>query len=226
MSGPLKKAKLRPEDNSDTLEFHYNPSLITITKSAQWNSGSSKVATGGEVEFTGTGTAQYVMSGLIFDGWASGTGDVSKVIDTLLKWTSATDASTDQNTPQPPILVLHWGSKDYVRGYLKRVVGRYTLFDPEGFPIRASADLTIVEVPPTVKSQNPTSGGISGRRAALVTGGDTLAAVAYREYGDANLWRALAVANDINDPFRIPSGTRVLVPSRAQAQDLAGRRRG
>jgi len=43
--------------------------------------------------------------------------------------------------------------------------------------------------------------------------GDTLALVAYREYGDPKLWRALATYNGIDDPMRIPHGAQVLLPN-------------
>ena len=38
--------------------------------------------------------------------------------------------------------------------------------------------------------------------------GDTLASVAYAEYGDPTLWRPLAAFNGIDDPLRVPTGQR------------------
>jgi nucleoid-associated protein YgaU len=43
--------------------------------------------------------------------------------------------------------------------------------------------------------------------------GDTLAGIAYNEYGNPSLWRAVAAANGIDDPMRLRSGTSVLLPS-------------
>jgi nucleoid-associated protein YgaU len=50
---------------------------------------------------------------------------------------------------------------------------------------------------------------------------DSLAAVAYREYGNAALWRGIAAFNEIDDPLRVAAGTRILVPSRGEAMRLA-----
>jgi nucleoid-associated protein YgaU len=47
--------------------------------------------------------------------------------------------------------------------------------------------------------------------------GDTLAAVAFREYGDATLWRAIADANLIDDPLRVRPGTELLIPPAVEA---------
>jgi nucleoid-associated protein YgaU len=48
--------------------------------------------------------------------------------------------------------------------------------------------------------------------------GDTLTSVAQQEYGDPGLWRALADANGVDDPMRLPAGARLLVPPRARAR--------
>jgi nucleoid-associated protein YgaU len=46
-----------------------------------------------------------------------------------------------------------------------------------------------------------------------MVGGDSLASVAFKEYGDAAAWRALAAYNRIDDPLRCAPGTRLLLPS-------------
>jgi nucleoid-associated protein YgaU len=50
-----------------------------------------------------------------------------------------------------------------------------------------------------------------------VVAGDSLASIAYDEYEDARLWRALAEANHLDDPMRLPPGTELLVPPPAEA---------
>ena len=42
--------------------------------------------------------------------------------------------------------------------------------------------------------------------------GDSLASVAYAEYGDPTAWRAVARFNGIDDPLRCRPGTRLLLP--------------
>jgi nucleoid-associated protein YgaU len=40
--------------------------------------------------------------------------------------------------------------------------------------------------------------------------------VAFRRYGNPNLWRAIAEANGIDDPMRLPIGATLLVPALAE----------
>jgi nucleoid-associated protein YgaU len=42
--------------------------------------------------------------------------------------------------------------------------------------------------------------------------GDSLALLAWREYGDATAWRAIAEANGIDDPMALVPGTELVVP--------------
>jgi nucleoid-associated protein YgaU len=113
-----------------------------------------------------------------------------------------------------------WGTMRYFRAYLKSVIVNYTLFGDGGRPVRATVDLILEETPDDAAGQNPTSGGIAGRSATVVQAGDSLASIAYREYGKARLWRALALANDIEDPLALLPGTALLVPSAAEAARL------
>ena len=53
-----------------------------------------------------------------------------------------------------------------------------------------------------------------------VVNGDTLASVAYHEYGDPTLWRQLANFNRIDDPARIPLGSVLMLPSAAELNEL------
>ena len=54
----------------------------------------------------------------------------------------------------------------------------------------------------------------------VVRQGDTLASIAYQEYGDSTLWRAIALANDIDDPLRLPTGLELRVPARDELDYL------
>lgn len=45
--------------------------------------------------------------------------------------------------------------------------------------------------------------------------------MATAEYGRPTLWRALALANDVDDPLRLRAGRVLLVPPQAEAEGLA-----
>ncbi len=75
------------------------------------------------------------------------------------------------------------------------------------------------------RKQNPTSGSHEVRRVHRIVAGDSLASVAFGEYGDPTAWRALAAFNEIDDPLRVPTGRVLLLPTPEElAPALAGAR--
>lgn len=222
----LAKATLRVVSGTPSrteLRFLYNPAEYTVTKGATWNrpqTTGAKSAT--KPQFGGT-NPQTVQMEIFFDGFEESTS-VGDDVATLLEWTRPTAASVQQKKPEPPILTLDWGRNKALadfRGYLKSVTAKYTLFDPSGDPLRATATVTLEEVPTDPKGQNPTSGSREGRGRHVLAEGDTLASIAFREYGDPTLWRALATFNDIDDPMRLRPGGHVLIPTLTEATRLA-----
>jgi nucleoid-associated protein YgaU len=92
-----------------------------------------------------------------------------------------------------------------------------------GVPVRASATVHLksVPLPAPLGPTNPTSGGLATRRTRTVVEGDSLASIAHQEYRDPNKWRALAEANNIDDPMRVKVGTVLVVPDRREAEALS-----
>jgi nucleoid-associated protein YgaU len=97
------------------------------------------------------------------------------------------------------------------------------MFRRDGTPVRATATISLEEVTAEAAAQNPTSGAREGRSSHVVAEGESLASVAYREYGLASLWRGLAVFNGIDDPMRLAPGTELLLPTQAEATRLTER---
>jgi nucleoid-associated protein YgaU len=46
-----------------------------------------------------------------------------------------------------------------------------------------------------------------------VVAGDSLQSLAWREYGNAAAWRAIAEANGIDDPNRLSNGVELVLPA-------------
>jgi hypothetical protein len=111
----------------------------------------------------------------------------------------------------PPLLTFKWCSVTF-KGYLRDLTVVVTQFGADTKPSAAKVSLTLQGEPDQLPLTNPTSGGPPGRRMHLLAEGDTLHAVAFREYGDAAAWRDIAAANGIDDPLRVAPGTRLLLP--------------
>ncbi len=90
---------------------------------------------------------------------------------------------------------------------------KYTLFTADGTPIRATCSVSLEEMPGDPLGQNPTSGALAARALHTVVVGDSLASIAYGEYGDPTLWRPLAAFNGIDDPMRLSRGRSLFVPA-------------
>ena len=225
--GQLKKALLTVVDGdpeTTRLVFMYNPAEITTSKSATWNRPQARGArSANRPEFAGAGP-QNVQLEITFDAWDTPDADVTASVKTLFEWTKPTPNSITRHLPRPPMLGFEWGSSRVFEGYrcfLKTVQARYTLFKPDGTPVRATCQITLEEIPEEPQGQNPTSGSRESRRSIVLDGADSLAGVAYREYGNAALWRGIAAFNEIDDPLRVAPGTRILVPSLGEAKRLA-----
>lgn len=222
LGGSMVKARLEEADGGKRLEFQFNPSEYSVKKSANWNTAGRSMNTkaGAKPNYVGS-NPQSISLQIFFDDWESGHHDVTHGIDQLLDWCTPTKGSLNSK-PQPPVLKLHWGSNEHLadrKYYLESVTAKYTMFKPDGTPVRATADISLKEVPDDPGPQNPTSGAIHARRTHLITEGDSLQSIATAEYGNPNLWRGLAKFNAIDDPLRLQSGTEILLPSAEEASE-------
>ena len=103
------------------------------------------------------------------------------------------------------------GPERFFKGLIKSFAVKYKLFLDDGTPVRATADLTIVEVPDEPNGQNPTSAGATGLRSHTVLPGETLDLIAFRELGSARQWQHIAETNGIDDPWLLVAGSRLVI---------------
>lgn len=206
------------------LKFRFNPTEYRVQKAARWERPRSRGAeSSSPPEFTGSEPTKISME-IFLDATEGPAPDVSADVMVLLSWLQPTPVSIARGLAQPPLLRFVWGANPVLQmfqGYLKRVQARYTMFLPDGTPLRATAAIELEEVTPEVGMQNPTSGSREGRRAHVVSEGESLQSIAYDEYGDPAYWRGLAAFNAIDDPLRLSAGVELLIPTTAEARRLA-----
>jgi phage protein U len=224
----MAKAKLRiVEGGSGEIEFQFNPTKYTVTRSASWtHAPKSTGITDTAAQYVGESSpAEIKIDDILFDAYEEATGDVSPAVKKLLDWTKPTAQSIDKKKPQPPILQFDWGGNpaiDEFKGYLESVSATYTMFNKSGKPIRAKCSISLKSVTKLAeKAQNPTSGARESRRSHMLIEGESLHSIAYAEYGEARYWRALAAFNNIDNPLRLRPGSRILLPTAEEAASLA-----
>jgi len=216
------KASLAAEDG-EVLKFQFNPKELSITKTATWNRPTNKGAKHATKPEFGGVQAQTVQIELFFNDW-EGNGSLMADIGKLIGWLKPTDKSISDKKPQPQALMFQWGGSGPLtgfKGFLKSVAAKYTMFKPDGTPVRATAQISLEEIPSDAEKQNPTSGAIAGRRIHVVAAGDSLHSVAFKEYDSPALWRGLAAFNEIDDPLRVAPGTRLRIPTLDEAAALS-----
>ncbi|OUP35615.1 hypothetical protein [Bacteroides sp. An19] len=120
------------------------------------------------------------------------------------------DYNTDAH--RPSFVKVEYGDITFF-GQLKTLETEYTLFDPDGIPLRAELKVTLTGY----CSQKEEKSHFSKRspdvsRLVTLKEGQTLAALCYEIYGDPLLVGQVARLNNLNGYRNIPAGTKILMP--------------
>jgi nucleoid-associated protein YgaU len=131
-------------------------------------------------------------------------------------------------TQAPPVLVFSMGPFQ-MQCVLVEAGQRYTMFRRDGLPVRATLSVRFqefvridVETIRGVFFGSPTFSALAAPAVGVLTGsstvhvtvaGDTLSSLAAAFLGDPALWRDIAGANDLDDPFDLPPGRSLVIPA-------------
>lgn len=173
------------------------------------------------------GEAEKLTLELFFDSTDAGTGlgatSVTKQSDKVFSL-----ARIHETTHAPPVIQVSWNARfpgdsmltafagqnrNSFVGVIESISQKFTLFSPEGIPLRATVNLTIREYRKledqldTLKLSSP-----DRTHSHTLKGGETLTAVAAQEWNRPDEWRHIADANDLEDPRRLRVGTFLTIP--------------
>jgi nucleoid-associated protein YgaU len=212
---PADPNKLQAGSMIERIDFQFNPKELSVGKAAKWDRKAGTASQScGVPQFGGSEPCKLTLE-MFLDASDTQSDVVVKTFEKLLACCKSTPESYGNEKPSPPWVILRWGSLSSFTGYIASVNVKYTLFTPGGLPIRGSATVSLEEIPTTEPppGQNPTSGALSTHRVHTVLTGDTLASIAWREYGDPAMWRTIATTNGIDDPMRLRAGSSLLIPA-------------
>ncbi|RLI48195.1 MAG: peptidoglycan-binding protein, partial [Candidatus Thorarchaeota archaeon] len=170
------------------------------------------------------GNSRTITLDLFFDTYEEGT-DVRIFTDRITGWDAGSMFSKlpnatkglmdiDSDLHAPPVCLFIWGTFVF-QCIIERVTKKFTMFLPEGIPVRATLTVTLKEykeVDIQVKELDLHSADITKRW--LVKEGDSLWIIAHREYGDPSKWRQIALANNIENPRRLTPGQELIIPTK------------
>ncbi|MFF3641074.1 peptidase M23 [Streptomyces sp. NPDC002564] len=215
---PPAKVGGKPGGALARLKLQFNPASLAMNKTTEWRRTPSRMAGQSALpEFVGSGPRSLSLE-VLLDATAKHDDSVEKAVETLMRACVPTQASLARKAPASPWVRMDWGSAKTTSfdGVLSNLSVNYTLFDVDGKPLRAKCSLTIEEATVDPPGQNPTSGAPESRSTHSVVVGDSLPLLAWREYGDAEAWRAIARANDIDDPMDVAPGTELILPGHGE----------
>ena len=216
----FKKAELAIE-GGETIQVLFNPTEYTITKTNTWNFKQVKGKSLPPAEFGGGNPRELALSLMLDASLLEGGQSVKSVTDSLFKMMEVADGQPAAGAKAtPPFITFRWGAVDTFKAVCTSLTVAYQLFRPNGEPIRADVKLQLkqAEQASTASSasanqpQNPTTRSMVGQGVHTVQDGDTLPSIAYRAYGDANRWRSIAEANNVDNPLHLRRGTPLMLP--------------
>jgi hypothetical protein len=112
----------------------------------------------------------------------------------------------------PPVLLFTWASLSF-SCVLASVSQRFIMFLPDGTPVRARLQVSFHEFRNAELEAKETKNETADfSKLYLVSQGETLSAIAGRVYDNPTAWRPIAIRNDIDNPRRLTTGMRLIIP--------------
>lgn len=225
----LEKAKLivEKETGSETLRVQFNPAEYNLSGSANYSEKSVPGFPGPITQFVSGASATLTLS-LTFDSYdtpESGVRPVQSGVGvTGMKPHKPTDVSLmtrkiahlteiDGSLHRPPTVTFAWGALHF-KGVVTDVRQTYTMFMPDGMPVRARVELTFKSVTDVANKKKESPFESPDRtKYRTVHEGEQLWNFAVQEYGDAEQWRGIARANGLMNPLDVRVGQVIKLPA-------------
>jgi nucleoid-associated protein YgaU len=210
-----KAAILNLDSGGAPIRCMFNPKEYTFNKSNSWKAGDTKGSNVPPLEFE-KGQPATLQLQLLFDTYADGSDVRKEYTDDIWKLMQVDESLKDKKNKKgrPPKVRFQWGKTWSFEGVITKIAQKFTLFLPDGTPVRATLDVTFQQTrdESLYPSQNPTSGGLDTVHLWTVQEGDTLAWIAHKEYGDTSMWRTIADANNLTEVRYLRPGTVLEIP--------------
>ncbi len=191
-------------------DFMFNPTDYTINKTNSYSPGSGGTGqTTPNVTFT-QGQPRTLALSLWFDTFSDGPSAAPVTDHTAPLWAMMDVKNGDG---APPIVEFQWGSVHF-KAVITSLSEKFMLFQPDGTPVRAMVTVNLQEKPDDAAASSSAAGASAGSSAspastttAVTTSSDQpLHVIAANVTGDPANYRAIASANNIDNPLKVKNG--------------------
>lgn len=216
MTGQLKKMLIeafkKPDYSgsaAESFDVMFNPNTYSQKYEVEYHDRQGQGDTGSPQIFGKIKPQEYTFE-FLFDGTgaAADVADVHERVETFLKVTGRHDGEIHR----PMYLKLSWGTL-LSKCVLKSAEVTYTLFKPDGHPLRAKVKATFsenVEDTLRVAEERNSSPDLTHRHD--VVSGEHLSLLAHRYYGDAGRYYQVAEFNGLTNYRRLRPGQSLRFP--------------
>lgn len=212
------------------VEAQFNPETLKITFENE-NRGGGQPG-GASTQYVGSGTSKMSVE-LLFDTSVGGT-DVRENTKKVAYFIQAKPDRNNRNSRRtPPGLSFEWGSFIF-RGIVNSMEETLDYFSEEGVPLRANISLNMsrpeiefIQGSPGESGGGTGADGTPGQATGATTpleaarAGDSVQSVASRN-GKSRDWKAIAAANNIDDPLRLSAGALIDVNAKVNLKASVG----
>lgn len=220
-TGELKKLTIesyrddRRTDLIDTFTALFNPAQYSTRFEIEYGKNQGQGTSGASQPFGAIKPQDYTFE-LVFDGTGAATGGRVEV-DAQVKRFLELTGRLDGELHRPPYLKVVWGPLQ-LQVILKSADIAYTLFRPDGFPLRAKVTAAFSEALPDAlreAKENKKSPDLTHVRTAR--DGDTLPLMTHRIYRTPLLAVRVAEANGLDHLRDVPPGATLRFPPLAKS---------
>jgi len=222
----LEKATITNTETGERLEVMFNPEEYNLNKDNNFTQTAVPGLSSPLLQFA-HGNLKTLEMELFFDTYEAhlvGNRRLNQAGDDVRTHTGRVVGLLDINpeTHAPPVLLFTWGDLT-MTCVLARASQRFTMFLESGVPVRARIQVTFNEWVDSLREAKTVKRRTADySRLHVVAQGETLSAIAARVYRNPKLWRPIALANDIENPRRLPAGLQLTVPRLPYRDPVSG----
>jgi nucleoid-associated protein YgaU len=206
----LAKAQIEVKHTGEKFKVQFNPEEYSLNKDNNFASQGIPGLSGPLLQFV-HGNMQTLEMELFFDTYDTPNVKKRDVREETNKIVRLMDI--DSQLHAPPVLRVSWASLQF-DCVLARASQKFIMFLEDGTPVRARLTVTFnrfTEPEREAKEVNRQTADYS--KVHVVMQGETLSSIAAKVYENPQIWRPIAIANNIDNPRAIAIGQSLLIPS-------------